>query len=330
MPSITLSGKVVDGDSPCYVIAEIGNNHGGNFQTCLDMIYAAKECGADAVKFQRRTNRELYTPAYYNAPYNSPHSYGKTYGEHREALELGEAQYPLLKDYCKQLKIGFGVTPFDLPAAKFVARLGVDFIKIASGDLYYKPLLEEVTKFNTPVILSTGGARSLDEIGTAYRTLRKQRDYGPDVAILHCTSAYPAEFDQLNLRVIGKLRERFPAAVVGWSNHSRGISQFPTAYALGARIIETHFTLDRTAKGTDQAFSLEPKGLAEAIRYLEYARQALGTGVKVRYPEESEALKKQWKNANGKIGTEEDREAIEGHKRRNRTDGKGKPQADTL
>ena len=299
MPEIILGDKRVSDNSPCYVIAELGNNHGGSLTTCCKMIDAARDCGCDAIKLQKRENKALYTDGFYNSPYNSIHSYGRTYGSHREALEFGQFEYEAIRKYCSVRGMGFACTAFDIPSAKFLARLGgLSFIKIASGDLTYRPLLEEVAKFGHPVIFSTGGARSMAQVLDAYNLLRS---HGSEVGVLQCTSGYPAAWDELDLRVIGTLREAMPDAVVGWSMHARGISQAVAAYALGARIIEAHFTLDRYAKGTDQAMNLEPDGMASMIRYLGYCHKALGDGVKKRYPSENAALNKQAKNSDGKV-----------------------------
>jgi N-acetylneuraminate synthase/sialic acid synthase len=298
MREIILGGKRIDDSSPAYVIAEIGHNHGGDLNLCLSMIAAAKKAGCDAIKLQKRTNRELYTEEMYNSPYTGRNSYGRTYGEHRGALEFDEARYLAVQEYCKHIKIDFGVTAFDVQAAKFVARLKPDFIKLASGDLESLPLIREVAKFNLPVIFSTGGATGMLPILGTHNELKR---YGAPVAVLQCTSGYPAEWEDLNLRCITEFRKVMPQTVIGWSMHARGISQSVAAYTLGARIVEAHFTLDRYAKGTDQAMSLEPKGMAAMVRYMRFTRDALGDGVKRRLPAEIGPLKKQWKNKDGKV-----------------------------
>lgn len=298
MREIILGNTRINDNSDCYVVAEIGHNHGGDFNKCIEMIAAAKAAGANCVKLQKRTNRELYTEEFYNSPYTSRHSYGKTYGEHREKLEFGQAEYQALRHYCKYAKIDFAATAFDIPAATFLERIGVDWIKIASGDLENLPLIRECAKIGVPLVISTGGATGLLPIMEAYNVATGQ---GGACAVLQCTSGYPAEWEDLHLRCITQFREGLPSAVVGWSCHARGISQAPTAYTLGARILEAHFTLDRYAKGTDQAMSLEPEGMAKMVRYLRYCRLALGTGVKRRLPCEIEPLKKQWKNGEGQV-----------------------------
>ncbi len=290
--------RVIDDNSPCYVVAEIGHNHGGCLSTCLEMVGAAADAGCSAVKLQKRDNKHLYTEDFYNSPYNSTHSYGRTYGEHREALEFNMEQYTIVKDRAHALGMDFAATAFDIRSVSFLDLLGPDWIKVASGDLTTIALLEVIAMTGYPVVFSTGGADSLDPIRRAYDTLRL---YGSAVAVLHCTSGYPAEWGELNLRCIESLREELPETTVGWSSHARGISQACTAYALGARIIEAHFTLDRTRKGTDQAFSLEPEGMATMVRYLRYCREALGSESRSRLATESLALKKQWKNEDGKI-----------------------------
>ncbi len=257
------------------------------------MFDAAKWAGADAVKLQKRDNKTLYTEEFYNAPYNSEHSYGKTYGAHREALEFGWDQYVLLKCYAEAIGLTFFATAFDIPSADFLARLNVPAIKIASGDALNSDIYDWVEAHpDLPVIVSSGGVPSIAHMDP-WAELNK-------VAILQCTSGYPASYDELNLNVLGTFRERFPC-VVGWSGHDTGIAMAPVAYALGARIIEKHFTLDRSAKGTDQAMSVEPHGFRAMVENLKLCRRALGDGVKRRYASEAASLTKQWKNKDGKI-----------------------------
>ncbi len=293
MRDLVIDGKTINDESDCYVIAEIGSNHGGNLQTCKAMFKAAKEAGADAVKLQKRDNRSLYTDEFYDAPYNSENAFGATYGAHREALEFNRTQYIILQEYAATLGVTFFATAFDIPSADFLAELEVPAIKIASGDVKNHALLEYVANLEIPIILSTGGA-SLEDVQAADDICE------PD-AILQCTSGYPARHEELNLGVIDTFMDAFPDSVVGFSDHSNGIAMAPIAYALGARIIEKHFTLDRTLKGTDQAFSLEPVGLRKMVRDLRRARLALGDGVKRLYDSEMAPLAKQWKNAEGKI-----------------------------
>jgi sialic acid synthase len=292
---LIIADTVISDESDCYVIAEIGHNHQGSVDKCKELFDAAKWSGASAVKLQKRDNKTLYTEEFYNSPYNSEHAYGKTYGEHREALEFDFEQYTLLKCYAEAIGLTFFATAFDIPSADFLAALKVPAIKVASGDLTNYDLLEKVNRIGVPAIVSTGGGE--DEL---YCTTVRNTFWKSPVAILHCTSGYPAKYDELNLRCISAFRQSMDC-VIGWSGHDNGIAMAVVAYALGARIIEKHFTLDRTSKGTDQAFSLEPGGLRKMVRDLRRARLALGTGVKCRYDSEVAPLAKQWKNKDGQI-----------------------------
>jgi sialic acid synthase len=290
---LVIDGRQINEDSDCYVIAEIGHNHQGDLQLCKRMFDAAKEAGADAVKLQKRDNKTLYTEEFYNSPYNSENAYGATYGLHREALEFNRTQYVILQDHAEKLGMTFFATAFDIPSADFLADLDVPAIKIASGDLKNHALLEHVANLDIPIILSTGG-------GTMEDCIAADEICQPD-AILQCTSGYPARHEELNIACIDTFLDVFPDALIGFSDHSNGIAMAPIAYALGARIIEKHFTLDRTLKGTDQPFSLEPAGLRKMVRDLRRTRLALGDGVKRLYDSEVAPLAKQWKNGDGKI-----------------------------
>ncbi|HEV2592455.1 MAG TPA: N-acetylneuraminate synthase family protein [Gaiellaceae bacterium] len=283
-----MSGKVViegveihDG-SDCYVIAEIGHNHQGSVETAKEMFKAAAECGADAVKLQKRDNRSLFTKDAYSRPYDNENSYGATYGEHREFLEFERDEYTELKAYAAELGVAFFSTAFDFNSADFLADLDMPAYKIASGDLTNTPLLRYVGEIGKPVIFSTGGG-TLDDVRRAYETLLEVND---QVVVLQCTAGYPAEWDELDLRVIPAYAAEFPQAVVGFSSHDNGIAMPVAAYVLGAYVVEKHFTLNRTMKGTDHAFSLEPQGMRKMVRDLRRARLALGSDQKTVHPSE--------------------------------------------
>jgi N-acetylneuraminate synthase/sialic acid synthase len=273
------------------VIAEVGHNHQGDVAKCKDLFRSAKDCGVDAVKLQKRDNRALYTRAMYDKPYDHENSFGPTYGEHREALEFGRDEYVELQRYARELGLTLFATAFDIPSADFLARLDVPAYKIASGDLKSTPLLRHVAAFGRPMIVSTGGA-TLEDIQRAYDTLAP---INRQICFLQCTAAYPASADELNLRVITTLRERYPELVIGLSDHENGIAMAVAAYVLGARVIEKHFTLNHTWKGTDHAFSLEPIGMRKLVRDLRRARVALGDGVKEPLPLEHAPLMKMGK-----------------------------------
>jgi sialic acid synthase len=281
--ALVIDNKRIDDDSDCWVIAEIGHNHQGDVEKCKQLFDAAKECGADAVKLQKRSNKTLFTRAMYESPYNSENAFGATYGAHREALEFGREQYEELKRYAAELKITFFSTAFDFESADFLAKLDMPAYKIASGDLINTPLLKHVASLGKPMIMSTGGG-TMEDVKRAYDTIMP---INPQLAILQCTAAYPVEAEQMNLRVISTFRSAFPRAVVGLSDHQNGIAMSAVAYALGARVVEKHFTLNRAWKGTDHAFSLEPAGLKKMVRDLRRARLALGDGIKQRFPNEA-------------------------------------------
>ena len=282
MRSLTIQGRVIDDASDCYVIAEIGHNHQGRLKTCMEMFQVAKECGADAVKLQKRDNRTLFTRAAYERPYDNENSFGATYGEHREALEFGEGEYRELKAWAQEIGVTMFATAFDFPSVDFLAKLEMPAFKVASGDLKNIPLLKYIAQVGKPIILSTGGG-TMEDVNRAYDAIMP---INPQLCILQCTAGYPAAFEELNLRVITTFRERFPQTVVGLSSHDNGIAMALAAYMLGARVIEKHFTLNHTWKGTDHAFSLEPIGFQKMVRDLRRARIALGDGVKRVYPSE--------------------------------------------
>jgi len=285
---VEIDGFDVHDGSDCYVIAEIGHNHQGSLEQAKKMFDAAKECGANAVKLQKRDNRSLYTREYFNRPYDNEVSFGATYGEHREALELGRDEYFELQRHSRELGLAFFATAFDFASADFLAELDVPAFKIASGDLTNTPLLRYVGELGKPVIFSTGGG-TLDDVRRAYDTLT---DVNPQVIVLQCTAGYPAAWEELDLRVITTYRELFPDAVVGFSSHDNGIAMPVAAFVLGGRVVEKHFTLNRALKGTDHAFSLEPQGLRKMVRDLRRARLALGDGTKTMYPSEAAPILK--------------------------------------
>lgn len=279
---LKIGNNIINDASDCYVIAEIGHNHKGDIDICKQLFDAAKDAGAQAVKLQKRDNAALYTKAMFNQPYNSENAYGPTYGTHREALEFGWDEYIELKNYAKELGLDFFSTAFDFNSADFLAKLDLPAVKMASGDLRSLPLLKYVAQMGKPMIISTGGA-TMEDVVRAYEAIMP---INPQLAILQCTAAYPANFEDLNLNVIKTYRETFPDVVVGLSAHDSGISQSVAAYVLGGRIVEKHFTLNRTWKGTDHAFSLEPVGLKKMVRDLKRTRLSLGDGIKRQLPNE--------------------------------------------
>ncbi len=288
---LVLDGRVIGDETDCFVIAEIGHNHQGSVEKAKELFRAARDCGVDAVKLQKRDNRSLFTRAAFDAPYDNENSFGPTYGLHREALELDRDAYAELQAYARGLGLVFFATAFDVPSADLLAELDVAAFKIASGDLRNTPLLRHVAGFGKPIVLSTGGA-TLDDVDRAVDTVAPINDR---LCILQCTAAYPAAIEDLNLQVITTLRERYPGFVIGLSDHQDGIAMSLVAYMLGARVIEKHFTFSHAAKGTDHAFSLMPEGMRKLVRDLRRVPIALGDGVKRPLPSEEQPLRKMGK-----------------------------------
>lgn len=288
---LNINGTVISDDSDCYVIAEIGHNHQGDLEKAKELFKTAKECGVDAVKLQKRDNRSLYTEEMYHRFYDNRNSFGKTYGEHREFLEFEKAEYVELQQFAAELGLTMFATAFDLKSADFLADLEMPAYKIASGDLRNIPLLKYVAGFDKPMIVSTGGG-TLEDVQRAYDAIMP---INSQLCIMQCTAAYPASHEELNLRVIETFRKQFPDITIGLSDHENGIAMAMVAYVLGARVLEQHFTLNHTWKGTDHAFSLEPIGMRKLVRDLRRARQALGDGVKRVYPSEVSPIMKMGK-----------------------------------
>ncbi|RJP55285.1 MAG: N-acetylneuraminate synthase [Anaerolineaceae bacterium] len=291
MRKLTIDGFTISDDSDCFVIAEIGNNHQGDLEKAKDLFKAAKECGVDSVKLQKRDNKSLLTRAAYNKPYDNENSFGATYGEHREALEFGREEYVELKKYAQELGLIMFATAFDFNSADFLADLDMPAYKVASGDLKSIPLLKHIAKIGKPMIVSTGGG-TMEDVQRAYDAIMP---INSQLAILQCTASYPAEPEDLNLRVINTYRKRFPELVIGLSDHENGIAMAVAAYVLGSRVVEQHFTLNHTWKGTDHAFSLEPIGMRKLVRDLRRVKVAMGDGEKKIYPSEVNPIHKMGK-----------------------------------
>jgi sialic acid synthase len=309
MRELIINDFVVNDESECFVIAEVGHNHQGSVETAKQIFDKAKEAGANAVKLQKRDNKVLFTKEMYESNYDSRNSYGDTYGTHRDALEFGMDEYVDLQQYAKELGLIFFATPFDLPSVDFLEKLDVPMYKIASGDLKSTPLLKYVAGTGKPVLVSTGGGE-MNDVKRAYDVITNDN---PNLSILQCTAAYPCEPEEMNLNVISTFREIFPDIVIGLSDHQSGISMALVAFTLGARIVEKHFTINRAWRGTDHSFSLEPIGLTKLVRDLKRAKISMGDGVKQSAEKELKPLFKMGKKLvasrnleKGKIITDED------------------------
>ena len=291
MLELVVDGRVIARDGPAYVIAEIGHNHQGDVEKAKALVRAARECGANAVKLQKRDNARLYTRALYDAPYDNEHSFGRTYGEHREALELSAAEWLELREFSREEGITLFGTVFDEPSADFLHELDLPAFKIASGDLTNTPLLRHVAALGRPIFLSTGGG-TMEDVERAVDTILP---LNAQLCVMQCTAAYPCEVEELNLGVIESYRERFPDLVIGLSDHQSGIAMSLVGYMLGARVIEKHFTLNHAWKGSDHAFSLMPEGMRRLVRDLHRVPDAVGDGVKRPLASEARPLEKMGK-----------------------------------
>jgi sialic acid synthase len=249
-------------NSPTFVIAEIGINHNGDVNIAKSLIDVAVSAGCQCVKFQKRTVNKILTKSGLTREYSSANSYGKTYGAHKEFLELSFAQFRELQEYSNSKDILFTASGWDTDAIDFLDELKVPFFKMASADLTNFPLLEHTAKKGRPMIISTGMA----DINTVHNAYNLIRQYNQDVAILQCTSAYPTNFEDINLNVLTTYQEEFPDALIGFSNHARGIAISLCSVVMGAKIVECHITLDRTMRGSDHAGSLEPGGITRLVR----------------------------------------------------------------
>ena len=288
MRELVIDDRRIAEDTPCYVVAELGHNHGGSLDIATQMIHATADAGVDAVKLQKRENATLYSRALLDQPYDNEHSYGPTYGAHRQALELSPEDLQKLHALARWRHVACFATAFDEASADVLADLGVPAFKLASGALTDTALLRYVAQFRKPIILSTGGGTFRD-VDTAVDLLTGT---SAPFALLHATAAYPCAFEELNLRCIPAMLARYPGIVIGWSAHIHNLSMMLQAHAYGARILECHVTLNRASKGTDHAFSLEPSTLKKLCKDLARAHVAAGDGVKRYYDSERKPISK--------------------------------------
>jgi len=277
LPTIRIGERAVGSGRPAYVIAEAGVNHNGDLQMACDLVDAAVEARADAVKFQAFSAAALATASARKFGYARRLSGAdETLRAMLERLELSEDDFLALADHCKARGICLLVTPFDEARVDFVQSLGVPAMKVGSSDNDSPPVLRRVAATRLPVILSTGMC-TLSAVGRAVETLISAG--ATQIALLQCTTSYPAPFDQVNLRTMRAMEEAF-GLPVGFSDHTMGTHVATAAVALGACIVEKHFTLDRSLPGPDQQASLEPGELASLVREIREVESALGDGVK--------------------------------------------------
>lgn len=267
------------------IIAEAGVNHNGDLALARKLIDAAAGAGADLVKFQTFKTNRLVTQSANKAGYQAQTTAAQeSQYEMLSRLELTPDMHEVLIRHCGYREIGFFSTGFDEESVDFLAKLGLDRFKIPSGEITNLPYLRHVGRYAKPVILSTGMA-SLGEIEAALGALESAGTPRQRITVLHCTTEYPTDMADVNLRAMATIRQAFGVAV-GYSDHTRGIEVPVAAVALGATVIEKHFTLDRRLPGPDHQASLEPPELAAMVAAVRNIERALGDGVKRPTPAE--------------------------------------------
>jgi N,N'-diacetyllegionaminate synthase len=274
MPSFHIGPAVVGGGASTYVVAEAGVNHDGDTGVARELIHAAADAEADAVKFQVFSADRLVTRRAPAAAYQQQATRTASQHDMLARLQLSHEQYAELAEYAGQCGVEFLATPFSIEDLRFLVSIGVRAIKLASPDIVNEPLVRAAAASGLPVVASTGAA-SIEEIGATV-DLFEQPGCGP-LALLHCVSCYPTPESQANLGAIGTLSRTFNC-VAGFSDHTESIVIGGYAVAAGAKIIEKHLTLDRSRPGPDHAFSLEPAAMAEYIRHIRSVEQLMGSG----------------------------------------------------
>lgn len=273
--------------SKTLIIAEAGVNHNGDLEIAKELIHQAAIAGADLVKFQTFTVAKLLTLEAPKADYQQdPNALTTTNYEMLESLELSKNDHLELIQECKKHGIEFFSTAFDEASLSFLLELGMSKIKIPSGEITNKPLLEFIAQFDMPVIMSTGMA-DLNEIHRAIEVLCNNKLTRENITILHCTSQYPASFENINLRAITSMKKKFNLNI-GYSDHTLGAEASIAAVSLGATIIEKHITLDSNMSGPDHKASMEPKDFQDMVSAIRNIERGLGNGIKVPTSEELE------------------------------------------
>jgi len=271
MSEVNIGNKMVGDGHPCFVIAEIGINHNGDIDLAKQLIDAAAQAGCNAVKFQKRTIEIVYSAEELARPRESP--FGTTNGDLKHGLEFGLEEYTEIDRYCKEKNIPWFASCWDEQSVDFIDQFDPPCFKIASASLTDENLMRHTRARGKPILLSTGMS-TLEQIDHAVDVLGKS-----DLVILHACSTYPAFYEELNLKVIPMLRQRY-GVPIGYSGHETGLASSVAAAVLGACIVERHITLDRSMWGSDHAASLEPNGITRLLRDIRLVETAMGDGVK--------------------------------------------------
>ncbi len=276
--------KLGDGH-PVFVIAEIGINHNGDVEIAKRMIDAAVHAGADAVKLQKRTPEVCTPPEQQKQMRETPWGY-ITYLDYRYKVEFNREQYREIDRYCRQKGIPWLVSVWDEPSVDFMEEFETPAYKVPSASLTDHALLRHARKTGKPLIISTGMS-TMPQIHKAVQVAGQD-----NLVIMHCTSTYPCEPEELNLKMVHTLRTEFPTTPIGYSGHEVGLVPSAIAVALGACVVERHLTLDRAMWGSDQAASVEPGGFERLVKYIRVAEDSLGDGVKKVYDSEKPSMSK--------------------------------------
>ena len=282
---VKLGNRMVGDGHPAFVIAEIGINHNGDLRIAKQMIDAAVHARADAVKFQKRTP-DVATPLeQQNQMRETPWGY-ITYLDYRYRVEFNEEQYCEIDRYCREKGIAWLVSIWDEPSVDFMEKFDTPAYKIPSASLTDSKLIRRARATGRPLVLSTGMS-TMEQIRRGVEAAGEE-----NLVLMHCTSTYPCEPEELNLKMIETLRGEFPNIPVGYSGHEVGLVPSAVAVAFGACMVERHLTLDRAMWGSDQAASVEPGGFERLVKYIRVTEAALGDGVKRVYASEQSSLKR--------------------------------------
>ncbi len=282
---IIIGNRMIGDDHPTFVIAEIGINHNGSVEIAKKMIEGAKATGCDAVKFQKRTPEVCVPKEQWNIERDTP--WGRmNYIDYRNKVEFSKDDYAEIDKYCKELEIIWFVSCWDEEAVDFIEDFDPSLYKTSSASLTDIDLLLRLKKLDKPVMISTGMS-TIEEIENAIENIGLEK-----LLIAHSTSSYPCKYEELNVRMITTLRNKYPGTPIGYSGHETGLAPTWAAVALGANFVERHITLDRAMWGTDQAASVEIEGFHRLVRNIRDIELALGDGIKKVYDSELSSREK--------------------------------------